>query len=241
MHGDGGVRSRAAGDTEGITRVLTQLVMGLTPAAVSRLQLGSPQSSPLTPWGSPQGPLWFFQCLQAVHPQDGPPLSMGQQLRGREQPEVLRPVYSEYPTPCPWEPGPLPLPCQRLQLSKCLALEHRDPQPPGTCRKQCQNRTKAGPRPAVPQGRSQEDGLCNALRSRASGAQTGRLPQCHPVQRASSGGRQCSHPHPQRAATQGSAPAVSFPVADVHSAHIPARPHHGGIPLPALLRRRLDE
>ena len=31
--------------------------------------------------------------LPEVHPQDGPPLPLGQQLRRREQPKVLRPFY----------------------------------------------------------------------------------------------------------------------------------------------------
>ncbi|XP_021112970.1 palmitoyltransferase ZDHHC3 isoform X9 [Heterocephalus glaber] len=39
----------------------------------------------------PRTPL---QCLQALHPQDGPPLSVGEQLCRREQPEVLCPVYN---------------------------------------------------------------------------------------------------------------------------------------------------
>lgn len=40
-----------------------------------------------------------FQYLQTVHPQDGPPLPVGEQLRGGEEPAVLRALHGEYRLP----------------------------------------------------------------------------------------------------------------------------------------------
>jgi len=39
--------------------------------------------------------LCVFQCVSAVYSQDGSPLSMGQQLCRRKQPEVLRTLHCE--------------------------------------------------------------------------------------------------------------------------------------------------
>lgn len=35
------------------------------------------------------------QCVQTLHQKDGPPLSLGEQLRRREQPEILCPLHGE--------------------------------------------------------------------------------------------------------------------------------------------------
>lgn len=49
-------------------------------------------------------------------------------------------------------------------------------------------------------------------------------------------------PHPEGSCLRGShGDACPAFIADVHSSHLLARPHHGGVPLPTLLRRRLDK